>query len=81
MGVIRSGDENHIEFLCVLFEDFPPIRISGRSFPAFLAVDTVPPVFVDLGKGDTLKASAVGCACMASTSSAHCDETDLEFFV
>jgi hypothetical protein len=44
-------------------------------------VDTVPPGFVDLGEGDTLKACPMGLARMGPSLSARCDESHLEFFV
>ena len=81
MVVIRSCYENDIKLLAVIFEDFPPIRITGRLLPAFLAVDATPPALIDLGEGDTLTAFSVGCAGMGSASSAHSDESHLEFFV
>jgi len=64
MGVIRSRHENHIDFLTVLFEDLPPICVPGGLLPAFLAVYTAPPVFVDLGEGDARKARPVAYARM-----------------
>ena len=64
MRVIRSRYENHIDFLAVLFEDLPPVRIPRGLLPAFLAVDATPPRLVDFGEGDTLKALAVTYTCM-----------------
>jgi hypothetical protein len=81
MGVIRSRYENHIEVLTVLFEDFPPILIPCRLFPAFLAKHAIPPGFVNLGEGDTLKACPMGLARMGSSLSTRGDESHLEFFV
>jgi hypothetical protein len=79
--VIRSRNENHIEVLAVLFEDLAPIRIPGGLFPAFLAVDAVPPGFVNLGEGYTLKTCPMGLARMGSSLSTRGDESHLEFFV
>jgi hypothetical protein len=81
MGVIRGSNEDDIELLAVLFEDFPPIGVSGCAAPALLAEDTAPAGFVNLGESDALAAFTVGCTNVGVGTSAYGDESNLEFLV
>lgn len=81
VSMVRSGNEDDVEFFAVVCKHFTPISVTFGFLPTFFAVYATPAGFVDFGERDALAAFLVGFTSMSTCPSAYGDKADLQFTV
>ena len=81
VGVVGSGDENHVELFGVVFKQLAPIRVAFGLAPALLLVNALPASLVDLGEADALESVFVSSTGMSAGAAADGDEAHLKLTV